>query len=77
MTTPSDRYGELLAAFRAELPDAALTTPEKALRDMAAALALKAESQRDAILTGVEVSAERVAEVANAFCAAVESLGLT
>jgi hypothetical protein len=77
MMTPSDRYGELRAAFRAELPDAALTTPERALRDMAAALALKAESQRDAILAGVDVSAERLADAADAFCEAVEVLGLT
>ena len=70
------RFREVCADFRAELP-ADLTTPETALLEMAAMLSLQTEAQRDAILAGVDVAADRVAEVANAFCAAVESLGLT
>jgi hypothetical protein len=72
----AQHYRKTCAEFRAELP-ADLTTPETALLEMAAMLSLQTEAQRDAILAGADVSAERVADVADAFCAAVETLWLT
>jgi hypothetical protein len=71
----AQHYRKTCAEFRAELP-ADLTTPEKALLEMAAMLSLQTDAQRDAILNGVEVSAERVADVADAYAAAIETLGI-
>lgn len=70
------RFREVCADFRAELP-ADLTTPEKALLEMAAMLSIRTEEMRDAMLAGDDVPAERLADTADAFCAAVEYLGLT
>jgi hypothetical protein len=68
----SERYDELRTEVRADL-----TTPETALLELAAMLSLQTDAQRDAILAGFDVDADRVADVADAFCAAVETLGLT
>jgi hypothetical protein len=72
----AQHYRKTCAEFRAELP-ADLTTPERALLEMAAMLSIRTDEMRDAMIAGAEVAAERLADVANAFCAAVESLGLT
>jgi hypothetical protein len=79
MTMPKSnaaRFREVCADFRVELP-ADLTTPEKALLEMAAMLSIRADEMRDAMLAGDDVSAERLADTADAFCRAAEALGLT